>query len=242
MEESRLENVVRKLAIAVGLAMLIASMYLSYDGFDQSVSGDNPNYSILAAGIGITLAVAFTLAEFIVTSRAEGLNSTLKWLGLLAYVYSIATNYLGLQHLLQMNVGIAVITAVVMDVFPEQMIAWGLGEAVMHDLFGNLGKFASAPISKGNRGGGKGGGGNNNHGGGGGGGGGGSQQRQPQFQQQQRKGNGGGNYPSHGGQGGGSNRRAQLEAQFRAAQKSGGDDLSDLSDTGKFRAVQKNFE
>ena len=147
-----LENILRKASIAIGIAMLIASIYLSYDGFDQKVSGGNPTYTILSAAIGLTLAIAFSLCEFIVSSKNEGLNSTLRWLGLLAYIYSIYTNYVGLQHLLSMDMVMAGITAAAMDILPEQMIAWGLGEAVMHDLFGNLGKFAAAPIGKGNKG------------------------------------------------------------------------------------------
>ena len=203
-EDSKLENVIRKLAIGVGLVILVASMYLSYDGFDQSVTGGNSAYSMLAKLIGIALAVTGTILEFIVTSRNDNLNSTLKWLGIGAYAYSIYTNFLGLQHLLQMDMGMAAIVAVVMDVTPEQMIAWGLGEAVMHDLFGNLGKFATAPISPKK----------NNGGGGGGGQGQGKQKQNQQPQHQQRRPDfqyrpvgGGGFDPRHNG----SQRRSELE-------------------------------
>lgn len=155
-DESRLENIIRKLAIAIGGGILIASIYLSYDGFDQKVGNGN-NYVFIAIVIGYAIAIACTLLQFIVASRNENLSSTLRWLGVAAYVYSISTNYLGLVSLLGMDKIMAGIVAAFMDIAPEQMIAWGLGEAVMHDLFGNFGKFASAPIGKKGKGGGGGG-------------------------------------------------------------------------------------
>lgn len=202
-EDSKLENVLRKLAIGLGIALLLASIYLSYDGFDQSVSGDNPNYTLLAQAIGLAIAITFNVLEFIIASRNENLSTTLRVLGIFAYGYSIYTNYLGAQHLLQMDKGMAAIVGVFMDVVPEPMIAWGLGEAVMHDLFGNLGKFATAPISP-----------KKNSGGGGGGQGQGKQKQNQQPQQQQRRpdfqyrpAGGGGFDPRHNG----SQRRSELE-------------------------------
>lgn len=152
MEDSKLENVLRKAAIALGGILLIASIYLSYDGFDQQVGGGNEGYSLIAVAIGYALALACTLLQFIVASKNENLNSTLRWLGISAYAYSIATNYLGLTNLLEMDKIMAGVAAAFMDIAPEQMIAWGLGEAVMHDLFGNLGKFATEPVGKSRKG------------------------------------------------------------------------------------------
>lgn len=229
MEDSKLENALRWGSLAIGLLLLIASIQLSYDGFDQKVSGGNSEYTLLGMAIGYSLAIAFSLLEFIVSSRLDGLNTTLKVLGIVAYVYSIWTNYLGFQAILHMDKSFALIAAIGMDVIPEPMIAWGLGEAVMHDLFGNLGKIATS--SPGGRK--KGGGGGGNQGGGGG-----NQQRQQQ-QSYQGKSNGGGGFP-HNSHGGGRDKRAQLEAQYR--QKAQSAQADDLSDTGKFHAVHRNFE
>jgi hypothetical protein len=156
MEDSKLENVLRKAAIALGGIILVASIYLSYDGFDQQVGVPNEGiasavandgYTPVAVAIGYALAITCTLLQFMVASKNENLNSTIRWLGVGAYAYSIGTNFLGLTNLLDMKAVMASISAVFMDVAPEQMIAWGLGEAVMHDLFGNFGKFATSPVS-----------------------------------------------------------------------------------------------
>lgn len=162
MEDSKLENILRKGAIGLGIILLVASIYLSYDGFDQQVGVTNEGltpvavandgYTPVAVAIGYALAITCTLLQFMVASKNENLNSTIRWLGLGAYAYSIGTNFLGLTNLLEMKSVMAGISAVFMDVAPEQMIAWGLGEAVMHDLFGNFGKFATAPIGKSSKG------------------------------------------------------------------------------------------
>lgn len=206
-DDNKLENVLRKLALGVGLALLLGSMYLSYDGFDQTVSGGNAEYTILAALIGWSLAIAVTILEFILSSRPEGLNVTLKVIGLVAYGYSIYTNYLGAVDLLHMDKGMAVVVALFMDIVPEPMIAWGLGEAIMHDLFKNLGSFATSPVAKK-----KGGGGHQNQQ---------NQQRQFQNQSNQQKGKGGGSqHPLS--KGNGSNRRRELEHTFHMAGNGGG--------------------
>lgn len=207
-DDNKLENVLRKLALGVGLALLLGSMYLSYDGFDQTVSGGNAEYTWLAVLIGWSLAVAVTILEFILSSRPEGLNVTLKAIGLIAYGYSIYTNYLGAVDLLHMDKGMAVVVALFMDIVPEPMIAWGLGEAIMHDLFKNLGSFATSPVGKSKKGGG------------------GGNQNQPRQQGQQGKHGGGNqqrpqsrpmNFNGQGGGGGGSMRRQELEKTYHMA-------------------------
>jgi hypothetical protein len=225
--DNKLENVLRKLALFVGLALLAGSMYLSYDGFDQTVNGGNAEYTILAVLIGWSLAIAVTILEFILSSRPEGLNVTLKVIGVVAYGYSIWTNYLGATDLLHMDKTMAVVVALFMDIVPEPMIAWGLGEAIMHDLFKNLGGFATAPVGKGR--------GNN------------QRQQQKDFRPQQnnnnhQKGGGGGGQqfrPSGGGNHN-SGRRAELEKTYHMAgsgngngskpQKGYGDILAELEE------------
>ena len=38
-EDSKLENALKNIALLIGVVLLAGSIYLSYDGFDQKVSG-----------------------------------------------------------------------------------------------------------------------------------------------------------------------------------------------------------
>ena len=145
MRKSRLQTNVRKAAVAVGFSILFISMYLSFDGFDGSVSGVNSEYETLGVVIGLVFAVAVSLLQFIFTSDYKGLNPTLKFIGIMSYVYSIYTNMLGAQNLLGMDGAMAVITAAFADIAAEPMVSWGLGEALVGDLIGNLWKSVGSP-------------------------------------------------------------------------------------------------
>jgi hypothetical protein len=139
--ESSMEHTLKNGAKLLGLFLLAISIYLSYDGFDQGVTGGNDKYSNLAKLIGLVIAVSVGALQFIFSSRYEQLNTTLKGAGLISYAYSIWTNYMGAKHLLGMNDTTALATAFFMDIVPEPMIAWGLGDAMKGDVIGNLGKW-----------------------------------------------------------------------------------------------------
>jgi hypothetical protein len=141
MNESSMERTLKNVAKALGLFLLVISVYLSYDGFDQGVTGGNMKYSTLAKLIGVIIAVAICALQFIFSSRYEQLNTTLKGAGLVSYAYSIWTNYLGAKHILGMDDATALATAFFMDVVPEPMIAWSLGDAMKGDVLGNIGKW-----------------------------------------------------------------------------------------------------
>lgn len=131
----------RKIARLTGFAVLAISIYFSYDGFDQSVSGENPGYSGLAVLIGFTLAIVVSVMQFIFGTNFKDLNWTLRIAGIAAYVYSIYTNYLGVKHVLGADEFMAWASAFFMDIYPEPAIAWSLGESLTGDLFGNIGKI-----------------------------------------------------------------------------------------------------
>jgi hypothetical protein len=139
--ESNMEHTLRNAAKLLGLFLLAISIYLSYDGFDQGVTGGNTTYSNLAKVIGLVIAVSVGCIQFIFSSRYDQLNTTLKGVGLVSYAYSIWTNYLGAKHLLGMNDMTALATAFFMDIVPEPMIAWSLGDSMKGDVLGNLGKW-----------------------------------------------------------------------------------------------------
>lgn len=140
-QTSEMTRILKRIALFTGFATLIISIYFSYDGFDQSVSGANEGYSTLAVIIGLTLAIVVSVVQFIFGTAYAELNWTLRLAGLAAYVYSIYTNYLGIKHILGADDFMAISSALFMDIYPEPAIAWALGEALTGDLAGNIGKI-----------------------------------------------------------------------------------------------------
>lgn len=138
--EGDLTRILKRTSIWVGVLILLISIYLSFDGFDGKVNGSNADYTAMGVVIGIVFAVAVTILQFIFTSAYKSLNATLKVIGLLSYGYSIYTNMLGATNILGMDSLMAWTTAVFADIVAEPMIAWGLGEAMVGDLLGNIGK------------------------------------------------------------------------------------------------------
>ena len=134
-------RILKRVSMVLGIVVVIGSIQFSYDGFDQNVNGMNPDYTTFALIIGYTLAIVFNLIEFIFGTNYKDLNWTLRGIGVFAYVYSIYTNYLGIKHLLGASEFMAWSLAMIMDVFPEPAIAWAMGDSLMGDLLGNLGKI-----------------------------------------------------------------------------------------------------
>lgn len=129
----------KRTAIIVGTLLLLISVYMSFDGFDGKVGGGE-RHAWLAVGIGLTLAAAVNILQFILASAPEKLNWTLRIVGYLSYAYSVYTNQLGARNILKADEGMAWVIAVFVDVVSEPLIAWGLGESLVGDLLGNLGK------------------------------------------------------------------------------------------------------
>jgi hypothetical protein len=146
--DSDMERVLKRIAMLTGLLVLAISIFFSYDGFDQRVTGGNDGYTLLATLIGVTLAVVFTVIEFIFGTNYKDLNWTLRGVGLFAYVYSIYTNYLGIKHILGADDFMAWSLAMIIDVYPEPAISWALGQSLVGDLLGNLGKMVFGSSSK----------------------------------------------------------------------------------------------
>ncbi len=138
-----LETVLKRFALWGGIALAIVSIYFSYDGADQSINGGNPAYSEIAKVIMIVMALAITLAQFIFNSDFSKLSTTLRVVGAASYIYSILTNYLGIQHLFGFHGIVGSAIAVFMDVTPEAFIAWSLDDSMRGDMLGNIGKFVT---------------------------------------------------------------------------------------------------
>lgn len=146
-----MEPTLRKLAIIVGIGLLGVSIFWSQDGFNFDLSGTS-GYGNLATFIGWFLALSVTVVQFVFSTSYKELNASLKFFGILAYIYSIYTNYWGIlnfqgwtQGQPQFQFGGAML-AFVMDGVPEPLIAWGLYESLSGDFIGNLLKvFAQTP-------------------------------------------------------------------------------------------------
>lgn len=146
--DTQLTAFLRRLAIWLGLALLVISAYLSYDGFDGTVSGTN-NYSKVAGKvIGIVFAITVSALQFIFSTDIRGLNKTLKFSGLLSYAYSIYTNKLGAQNLLGMDENMSWATALIADLVAEPLIAWGLGEALIGGFLDNITQMIKTQLTQ----------------------------------------------------------------------------------------------
>ena len=141
MSNGELTRILKRFALFAGIILAIFSIWFSWDGLDQTVTGNNPQYSDAAKIAGAVLAIIMTLLQFIFNTNFANLNSTLRLIGGLSYVYSIYTNFLGIQHIFGFSGVITGFVAVIMDVLPESFISWAMGEQLSGDFLGNLGKW-----------------------------------------------------------------------------------------------------
>lgn len=151
-----MNHALRRISFFIGLGILIISMYWSQDGFNFDIAGTS-GYKTLAVLIGWFLAITVTVVEFIFSSNFKDLNPSLILFGIMAYVYSIYTNYEGILHFqgTSQNWQGALVLGIFMDALAEPMIAWSLYESRGGDFIGNIinsvraiGKgLASAPDS-----------------------------------------------------------------------------------------------
>jgi hypothetical protein len=87
------------------------------------------------------MAIAVTLIQFIFNTDFAKLSPTLRVVGIVSYVYSLYTNYIGMEHLFGFSGIIGIAISIFMDVTPEALIAWALEEETQGDLIGNIGKW-----------------------------------------------------------------------------------------------------
>lgn len=139
--EFDMEQVLKRFALWGGLALAAVSIYFSYDGADQTINGGNPTYTDVAKVIMIVMALVVTLAQFIFNSDFSKLSTTMKLIGVTSYVYSLATNYMGINHLFGFHGLVGAGIAGFMDIAPEAFIAWSLDDSMRGDMLGNIGKF-----------------------------------------------------------------------------------------------------
>lgn len=138
-----MNSLLRKTSIVIGLFLLAVSIFWSQDGFNFNLAGDSGGSNI-AVFVGWGLAISVSVVQFVFSTNYRELNASLITFGVLAYVYSIYTNYQGIIHFqgVAANKFGAGILGFVMDGVPEPLIAWGLRESLSGDFIGNLIKAA----------------------------------------------------------------------------------------------------
>ena len=138
-----LQTILKRFALWGGIALAIVSIYFSYDGADQSISGGNPEYTDIAKAIMVVMAVVVTLAQFIFNSDFAKLSSTMRLIGVISYVYSLTTNYMGINHLFGFEGLVGGGISAFMDIAPEAFIAWALDDSLQGDMIGNIMKIVT---------------------------------------------------------------------------------------------------
>lgn len=186
--DSDYEMMLKRLARIGGFLVLGISAYFSYDGFDQNVGGGNASYTTLAKIIGVVMCAVMSLFQFVLSSRYDQLNMTLKMVGFASYIYSVWTTYMGAVNIMGMSNEMALAVALFFDIAPEPAIAWSFGDSLKGDLFGNLTKMVLGTGKK--------------------------SKSQPQPQQQSKHQNN--NQQGGGGKPKGFERRNELERQFQS--------------------------
>lgn len=140
-----MNETLRKFSIFIGFGLLFVSMFWSQSGFNFDLVGDGGGTSF-AVFIGWFLAISVTVVQFVFSTNFKELNASLIFFGVIAYAYSIYTNYLGISHFQggDGNVYGAWSLALVLDGVPEPLIAWGLRQSLQGDWIGNLIKSLSS--------------------------------------------------------------------------------------------------
>ena len=135
----------KRIAFFIGMGILGVSIFWSQDGFNFDVAGSS-GYGTLALAIGWFLAIAFSCLQFVFSSNFKELNMSLILLGMIAYGYSIYTNYAGIVHFQgnDPNTFWSWALAFFLDASAEPLIAWSLGVSREGDFLGNIIKTIAA--------------------------------------------------------------------------------------------------
>jgi hypothetical protein len=129
----------RFLAVLVAVVMWIVSVQFSMDGFNFNVKD--------LSWVGLVLALSITAIELIWNKGGMTAGLTLLVAGILAYMYGIWTNIIGIltaQGIAgvpenPMSLIFPIILGFFLEVTPEPLLVWGLlGASIEGDLLSNL--------------------------------------------------------------------------------------------------------
>lgn len=145
-----MERYLKHFALVIGVILLAASMIFSFRGFEFNFQTDDGMWSTIFWIIGLSLTAAVSVLQMVFNSDYKNLNLTLKLFGVLSYVYSIYTNRDGLSDFVSMS-GSQVMTWIIaggMDMVPEPLITWAMGDALKGDFLGNILKWVFPSVSQ----------------------------------------------------------------------------------------------
>ncbi len=138
MREKRYEQLIHLLACAVAVLLWFMSVQFSVDGFGFVL----PKYKWM----GYLLAFSVTVIELVFNEEGMQHSLTLVAIGILSYLYGIATNVIGIwaaqgapdasQNPFVML--FPVILGFFLEVAPEPLFVWGLLGTGMRDLLGHF--------------------------------------------------------------------------------------------------------
>lgn len=147
-------QILRLACAGTALGLWMVSVNFSYEGFNFEV----PDMSWMA----IVLSLAVTVLQLVWSKLGASANMTLMIGGLLAYIYGIYTNVMGITQA-QSATGegnvtkyvFPILLAVILEIMPEPMFVWGLtglsefGGDFLSNLFGSGGSGAGGGMPRG---------------------------------------------------------------------------------------------
>lgn len=137
--QETLLKVKRVLSFLTSIGLIGISIWFSKMGFGVE-SGNQYEW------IGWFLGIVVMVVELVFNTSIQKLNPTLIGAGILSYCYGMYTNVIGLQDVLGVSVGFAIILGLFLEVLPEPLFAWAIGVTDGGDVIGNIGElFGKAP-------------------------------------------------------------------------------------------------
>ncbi len=138
MTEQRYAQLIRMLAVAVAVMLWIMSIQFSAGGFNFVM----PHY----IWMGYALGIAITVLELVFAEEGMKHSLTLSAVGLLAYIYGVVTNVVGIwvaqgspdasQNPLVLL--FPILLGFFLEVTPEPLILWGFMGTGVRDALGQI--------------------------------------------------------------------------------------------------------
>ncbi len=138
MTEQRYAQLIRMLAVAVAVMLWIMSIQFSAGGFNFVM----PHY----IWMGHALGIAITVLELVFAEEGMKHSLTLSAVGLLAYIYGVVTNVVGIwvaqgspdasQNPLVLL--FPILLGFFLEVTPEPLILWGFMGTGVRDALGQI--------------------------------------------------------------------------------------------------------